>query len=110
MFVFTGYGIITLLIGFASLVGFGVSLKNEFILQYLNSAEASSVICCIAAWVNARIGIFVNSKPGRILIDPKTMQQVELKERHTFFWLPMEYWSFVPILLGVFLSYNNIIK
>jgi len=110
LFVFNGYGFITLILGFASIIGFGLASKNELILQYLNGAESGAIICCIASWINVRIGVYLNSKPARILIDPKTMEKFELKNHHSFFWVPMEYWSFVSIALGILFSYTNIMK
>lgn len=35
------------------------------------------------------------------LVDPKTGETHMLKIRHTFFWIPMQWWSIAMVLLGV---------
>jgi hypothetical protein len=43
-------------------------------------------------WVG---GVRLATQPGKILIDPATGNDVELKEKHTLFWIPMQYWAIV---------------
>ena len=53
------------------------------------------------------IGRDLNSKPGKILIDPETDEEYELKERHTFFWIPFQYWGFVLFGVAVWIYLTN---
>ncbi|AGH86641.1 hypothetical protein ACI2S5_25300 [Ralstonia nicotianae] len=43
----------------------------------------------------------LNSRPGRVLVDPKTGQQVELKARHTLFWIPLQWTALLVVAFGV---------
>ncbi|MCB0638752.1 MAG: hypothetical protein KDC54_19120, partial [Lewinella sp.] len=40
-----------------------------------------------------------NAVPGRVLVDPKTGQQVEVKPEHSLFWVKMEYWGIVAAVV-----------
>jgi hypothetical protein len=41
----------------------------------------------------------LNSDPGRVLIDPKTGEQLLFRPRvHTLFWIPMQWWS-IPVAI-----------
>lgn len=47
------------------------------------------------------LGNYLNSRPGRVLVDPETGEKVELRSTHTFFWIPMQYWAFIGAILCV---------
>lgn len=42
-----------------------------------------------------------NEKKGRIVIDKETGQEIELKSKHTLFWIKMQYWGYVFIVIGL---------
>jgi len=48
------------------------------------------------------VGRWLNGRPGRLLVDPETNQQVMLKRRHTIFFVPMEYAAVLWVCLGVY--------
>jgi len=52
--------------------------------------------------VIATLGFYLNVKrPGRRLIDPDTQKEIVLRRRHTFFFIPMQFWSLVPLVMGL---------
>ena len=51
------------------------------------------------------IGNMLNSKPGKILIDPDTNQPVELKRRHTLFWIPMQFWGLIVAIGSIVMAF-----
>lgn len=53
-------------------------------------------------------GLIVNKKPGRILLDPETMEKVEIKTVHSFFWIPMQYWGLIALCLSVWMYLDNL--
>jgi len=55
-------------------------------------------LSAIAIWF---IGRRLNNKPRRRMIDEKTGSMVEIKEKHSLFWTPMEWWSLVIAVLCV---------
>lgn len=59
------------------------------------------VAMLVAAPVVWFLGRFLNNRPGRALLDPKTGQQVTLRKRHSLFWIPMQYWGIAWLGLGV---------
>ncbi|BCM05077.1 hypothetical protein MAFF301560_44640 (plasmid) [Ralstonia solanacearum] len=56
------------------------------------------VLSAAAIW---HLGKVLNSRPGRVLVDPKTGQQVELKARHTLFWIPLQWTALLVVAFGV---------
>ncbi|MEF9412830.1 hypothetical protein ABXT21_02125 [Ralstonia sp. SM1864_UCD524_TZ4] len=56
------------------------------------------VLSAAAVW---HLGKGLNSRPGRVLVDPKTGQQVELKARHTLFWIPLQWTALLVVAFGV---------
>ncbi len=56
------------------------------------------VLSAAAIWY---LGKALNGRPGRVLVDPKTGQQVELKTKHTLFWIPLQWTALLVAVLGV---------
>ena len=52
-----------------------------------------------AVWFLARSPIL--NKPGRSLVDPKTGETVVLKKKHTFFFIPMDYFAGIMLLVAL---------
>lgn len=51
------------------------------------------------------IGKFLDSKPGRIVLDKETQREYELKSRHDFFWLPFKWWAIPVFVLGFIFTF-----
>ncbi|MDC9725529.1 MAG: hypothetical protein PSN44_06400 [Gammaproteobacteria bacterium] len=54
------------------------------------------------------VGMMLNNKPARVLIDPETNEKVELKREHSLFWIPMQYWGVILVVLSVLIYLRNI--
>jgi len=59
----------------------------------------------MALWCSAAlmwlIGSALAKRPGRVLFDPQTGQQVVFKRSHTFFFIHVEYWAYILIAFGI---------
>jgi hypothetical protein len=59
----------------------------------------------MALWCSAAImwliGNALAKRPGRVLLDPQTGQQVLLKSNHTFFFIHVEYWAYLLLAFGI---------
>ncbi len=81
-----------------------VPLLCVLVMSFLSAAvNLSNLAAVVAALFMSAAAVFylgrhLNSRPGRTLVDPATGQSVELRKRHTLFWIPMQYWAF-PLLL-----------
>ena len=60
-----------------------------------------------AAVVNWFVGIRLNNRPGRELIDAKTGERVVLRRRHSLFFVPMQWWS-VPLAAGAVIAFVSV--
>lgn len=96
MIIWQGFGFLAVVIPLIVFVLAGV----------LNTGAATDSVLAAIFFVSGVLvwlaGRKLNSKPGKILIDPETQQEVELKNKHTLFWIPMEWISIGWILLAVF--------
>lgn len=61
--------------------------------------EIVLVISAIAVWLVSKK---LNGAKGKVLIDPQTNKEVLLKEKHTMFWMPMEWYSVLLGALAIF--------
>ena len=96
MIVWQGFGFLAVLIPviFIGLLG---AVNQSYSMTY--SFELALIMSAIAVWF---VGKKLNSKQGKILIDPETNQPVELKNKHTLFWIPMEWFSIIIAVIAIF--------
>ena len=99
IFVWTRWGILVLLYGLAALlvgaiVGQAVGLGSRQSI----TIGIGELVAAVALWFT---GVRLNRDTDRRLVDPKTGRDVIIRRRHTFFWIPMQYWAAVLALIGV---------
>lgn len=56
------------------------------------------------SWV---FGMKWNIQDERILLDAKTGQKLKLRNSHTLFWIPMQYWGIIFPVVGVIILFQN---
>ena len=61
--------------------------------EYTGSDYLPPAVVLIAGIGNFVLGQRLNGQPARSLVDEKTGERVELKPRHDFFFLRMEWWG-----------------
>ena len=100
MVIWQGWGILAVILAVASLIltqlGIDAVMGHGY---YTTNSWPKIVAGIIGAVLIGGTGYWLNSKPGKTLIDPETDELIELKQRHNLFWVPMQYWSIV--FLGV---------
>lgn len=55
----------------------------------------------LAAAVIWPVGAYLNRKQGKVLIEKETGREVVIKPDHSFFFIRMEYWGPILIVLGI---------
>ena len=104
MFFWRGQGIYVVLILFASILI--TTLFASLILRVENDFSGSKWFLFatfnMAGFFCWRIGNRINSKYPKILIDPKTNEEVEIIERHTFWFIPIKYWGIIYSVIGIY--------
>jgi len=61
-------------------------------------------VVAVCVWV---VGVKLESKPGKVVIDKETGQELELKSRHDMFWIPFKYWAIAFFGLGIAFAYSK---
>ncbi|THF64580.1 hypothetical protein E6C76_10980 [Pseudothauera nasutitermitis] len=98
MLIWQGWGVLTVVLTLAGIV------LADAIAGADNSAPwAQALGFFLAAALVGPLGYYLNKRPGRVLVDPETGEKVELRIRHTLFWIPMQYWAIVLIAGGLLL-------
>jgi hypothetical protein len=92
--------------------GLIIAAQEVFTSVYGKDHPALSVATGLAVFAGAvlvwLLGRKLNGQPGKILLDPETGQTVEIRKRHTLFWIPMQwislFWiaAFVAWSVGLF--------
>ena len=103
MIVWQGLGFLAALIPIA--LGIACQIILDGILGtawFKNHAWAFGYVLLLAAVCVWFLGKKLNSKPGKILIDPATNQNIEIKQKHTIFWMPMEWFAVVLVIFAAF--------
>jgi len=90
MLLFSGWGSI------AGLVGAGLVF---WLSEAITSSERFAAI--VAGVALFAFGWWLHAQPDRILVDSATEQEVVLRERHTIFWIPVQYWGVVIAIGGI---------
>jgi hypothetical protein len=109
MVIWKGWGIMALLIPLLCSLLAGTlfdSVYGENV--YKNSDLAMPLVLAMSGVFVYIFGYQVNSRPGRILVDPENNEKIELKSTHSMFWIPLQYWSGIIIAVSVWMYVANI--
>jgi len=101
MIVWSGRGFLIAIVFIASMFA-SVSIIPKEYADY--SFVISFFITGIFSWF---FGLKWNKDNERIVIDEKTNKKLRLKNNHTFFWVPMQYWGIISSILGIIILFQN---
>jgi len=99
--IWRGAGAAVLLFGVAAALLTNIVTSSVFhqdnYFSHHSWAQATALgLAGTACWF---LGRYLHSKPGRVLIDKATGQEVTIRPVHSLFFIKLEYWG--PILLAV---------
>src|SRR5262249_29792336 len=110
MIIWSGWGFLVAVVGFGCFllteIGVGAVMRDD--QYYQNNSWPKLVAFLAAAVIVWPLGRALNRRrPGRELIDPKTGGRVVLTSGggHSLFFIPMEYWAPLLVVLGVVLLF-----
>jgi hypothetical protein len=103
MLVWSRWGFLVPAIGFGCLLAaeFGVEAATADDQFYQTHAWPMAAAFGVAGVVVALLGRYVNRREGRRLIDPETGREVIMGGKSTFFFIPMEYWGPLLLIVGL---------
>jgi len=109
MLIWKGWGILAFLIPFAfALLGqFGFDSIYDKGFYKMNSSWTVPFVLLLSTPLIYFIGNKLNNKPGRLLTDPETNEQVILKDTHDLFWIPLQYWGFIIAGISIFMYMHS---
>ncbi len=101
MIVWSGKGFLSLLV-LVALFFICVQIFPEEFGDY--AFVISFYLTGIFSWI---YGVKWNSENERIVVDEKTGQRIKIRNNHTLFWIPMQYWGIIFPLLGAIILFQN---
>jgi heme A synthase len=93
LFIWKGKGLWVFVI-----IGICLVITGSF---FASLAHHRSIGLLLAALVNWFVGKNLNKNTKRDLIDEKTKEKITIDNSHTFFFINMEWWSIILIILGI---------
>jgi len=109
MLIWKGWGLLTLFIpvGLSLVMQFAVDFHfgNGF---YKSANWPLPLAFLLSSLPVFYLGYILNKKPGRKLMDIETQEIFEQKEVHSFFWIPMQYCSFIILTISILMYLSNI--
>ena len=99
MMIWSGWGILVYVIGLACYFGMN-ALVGE---RYMDSRGwPTAVALFVAAILVTALGVYLRRRPGRVMIDKATGQEVTLRSDHTAVFIPVVYWGAIFAAIGLY--------
>ncbi|TVO72256.1 hypothetical protein [Sedimenticola selenatireducens] len=109
MLIWKGWGILAIIIPLLCSLLVGEALNSMYGDGfYKASTWAMPLVLFLSSVPLTFIGYKLNKRQGRILIDPENNEKVELRETHTMFWIPLQYWGGVITAIAIWMYMANI--
>jgi hypothetical protein len=104
MIIWSGFGFLPVLFlivfGFGIFAGFGKSAGDMALILTL----------FLTGLASGALGWWLRKRPARIVIDKKTGKEIALRQSHSLFFVPVFYWGFIFIGLGLFFWIQTAMK
>lgn len=103
MILWRGFGWAVVVITFAALVGaeFGVErvfADDEYYQEHGWPKLVAFVAAAVPIWL---LSNYLGRRPGRVVIDKATGQELTLGNAHDLFFVPLRYWPAILVLAGL---------
>jgi hypothetical protein len=66
------------------------------------------VACWITAFLLRYVGMTLDKKETRVVVDKQTGEELVLKPHHDFFFIKLEYWAWILFVAGIVLLFVKI--
>jgi hypothetical protein len=103
MIIWSGWGFVVVIIGIAAFVVAIVVFPNHELLAIVLGT-------LLAAGGNYGFARILGRKPDRVLIDPATNERVILQRGDSLCFIPVRFWTWIFVALGVALFVSTIFK
>ena len=109
MIVWKGWGIMALLIPLVCSLLVEAVVDYKYGIEFYKSNNwAMPLVFALSSTIVFSLGRTLNSRPGKVVIDIETNQQIELKKTHSMFWIPLQYWAVIIMALSIWMYIENI--
>jgi hypothetical protein len=111
LIIWKGAGGLVLLIGIVvclalNVITVAVFHQNDYFQTHLWAWIAALWITGALCWL---LGTYLRGKPGRVLIDKATGEEVVVKPEHHLMFIKVEYWAYIFFAIGVAVLAANLV-
>ncbi len=103
LIIWKGMGLVVLLIGI--LVCLALNIFCAAVFRQNDYFQTHLWVWLAALWITGAlcwpVGRYLHRKPGRVLIDKATGQEVIIKHEHHLMFIKVEYWAFIFLAIGL---------
>ena len=103
LLIWKGWGIVVLVIAVVWLA-IGIAIGDALHADKSMAGALMSIALVPAGAICWFVGKRLNARPPRVLVDPKTGGQVMLRRENTFFFVSVELWGPILIVIGILLA------
>lgn len=103
MIIWSGLGFLVPVIAFGCLVATELLVEAAFRDEqyYQEHGWPKLAAFVVSAVLVGAVGRILRRRRGRVLIDPRTGEEVIVGDRSTFFFIPMGFWAPILVVIGV---------
>ena len=95
MIIWSGLGFLPVLVMFVSTLLLSMAVPR-------NLFEAALIVSfLITATFSWFIGNRLNGQKGHTVIDKQSGEEITIRQKHTLFWIKMQYWAFIALALAI---------
>ena len=105
MVIWTGFGIVVPVIALATLVMVQLGIDGIMGDNYYTTHGWPKLLgCVLTGIVMYPIGYLMNRPKEKVVGEHFDQQTIVVKPNHTFFFVPVQYWSVIIIAFGIYMS------
>jgi hypothetical protein len=103
MIIWQGFGFLV------AVVGIGILALTEYAVRAITNNDfyfpSHGWPKLVGLWLAAAavygLARYFDSRPGKVVIEKATGREFVLRKRHSLFFVPMKYWTYILLVLGV---------
>lgn len=103
MIIWQGVGFVVAVMAFVMLLLTEISVESLFADEkyYQTHGWPKLIALASAGFIVLLIGKYLNRRGGKVLIEKDTGREVLMKSRHSLFFINVEYWGYILMVLGL---------
>lgn len=105
MIIWSGFGFVVPVVAIAAMVVAQMLVDGALGENYYTThAWPKMAACTFTAAVLLVFGLWINKPTGQVLVDKQTGAETQVRPSHSFFFIPVQYWSAIVFAFGIYMA------